>query len=277
VVVHRSTDEESIACLRSLNGNHPGITCVAVDVPGQVAALNAGLAGVTNDVVAITDDDAAPHVDWLARIEAHYLENSDVGAVGGRDCVAHEAGAPRKDRVGIVFWYGRRIGNHHAGIGPARSVDVLKGANMSYRLRAIAGIRFDTRLRGEGAQPHNDLSFSLAVRRAGWKVIYDPAVAVDHFPAPRFDDDQRGARLLPALTNDAHNEALAILEHLEPAGRLFFWLWYAGIGTRKLPGLLQCARLGFRRPAIWSELWPILRARIQASKLAQRRSTVRKA
>jgi len=26
---------------------------------------------------------------------------------------------------------------------------------------------------------------------AGWKLIYDPRVAVDHYPAQRFDEDQR--------------------------------------------------------------------------------------
>ncbi|RAG65491.1 hypothetical protein DN536_36710, partial [Burkholderia multivorans] len=30
--------------------------------------------------------------------------------------------------------------------------------------------------------------------RAGWKLMYDPAIAVDHYPAERFDDDRRDAR-----------------------------------------------------------------------------------
>ena len=58
---------------------------VKVNVPGQVAALNAGLDKTQGEIIAITDDDAAPHVDWLERIEARYLADKAIGGVGGRD------------------------------------------------------------------------------------------------------------------------------------------------------------------------------------------------
>jgi len=88
-----------------------------------------------------------------------------------------------------VHWFGRVIGNHHLGVGEPRET-CCKGVNMNYRRAAIANLRFDQRLWGPGAQAHNDMAFSLAVRR-GWKLIYDPRVAVDHYPAQRFDEDQR--------------------------------------------------------------------------------------
>ena len=56
---------------------------------------------------------------------------------------------------------------------------------MSFRAEAIANVRFDSRLKGEGAQPREDTAFSVAVKPAGWKLAYDPAAAVDHYAARR--------------------------------------------------------------------------------------------
>jgi glycosyltransferase involved in cell wall biosynthesis len=56
------------------------------DTGGIVAAMNAGLEAAKEDIIAFTDDDAAPHPDWLARIENHFLwQMSSIGGVGGRD------------------------------------------------------------------------------------------------------------------------------------------------------------------------------------------------
>jgi cellulose synthase/poly-beta-1,6-N-acetylglucosamine synthase-like glycosyltransferase len=212
-----------------------------VDVPGQVAALNCGLNVAAGDVIAITDDDAAPRTDWLQRIAAAFDADPRLGALGGRDWV-HEKGRildGERELVGKLQLSGKIIGNHHLGIGGAREVDTLKGANMSYRREAIRNIRFDARLRGTGAQTHNDMAFSMCVKRAGWKLVYDPRVAVDHYPAERFDDDKRDARTLAAVSNAAYNLHLTLREHLPPMRRATAWWWYALVGTRVYPGLVH--------------------------------------
>lgn len=211
---------------------------VPVDVPGQVAALNKGLDSANGDIVAITDDDAAPRPDWLARIEAAFLSDPRVGAVGGRDWV-HEKGRvldESRELVGQLTLSGKIVGNHHLGVGGAREVDMLKGANMSYRRAAIERLRFDTRLRGAGAQVHNDMGFSMHVQREGWKLVYDPSIAVDHFPAERFDDDRRDAASLNAISNGAYNLHLILREHLPPLRREIAWWWWTLVGTRVYPG-----------------------------------------
>ena len=123
---------------------------------------------------------------------------------------------------------------------------------MSYRHAAIAGLRFDTRLRGGGAQVHNDLAFSLAVRRNGWKVLYDPDVAVDHYPAARFDEDARRSVSHVAYRNAAFNQALILCEALGGARAWVFLVWATAVGTRSAPGLLQLLRFGLseRRAAL---------------------------
>jgi glycosyltransferase involved in cell wall biosynthesis len=208
---------------------------------GQVAALNRGLDAAQGDIVAITDDDAAPRIDWIERIALAFEADDRLGAIGGRDWVVEKGrvlnGA--RDEVGVIRRSGRVIGNHHLGVGAARAVRMLKGANMSYRRTAIGPRRFDTRLRGAGAQVHNDMAFSMSVQRAGWRVMYDPRIAVDHFPAERFDDDRRDAQTLGALTDAAYHFPLILAEQLDAFDREIAWVWYALIGTRVYPGLLH--------------------------------------
>src|SRR3954453_17058366 len=61
---------------------------VLVAAPGQVAALNAGLDALREDVVAITDDDCLPRPDWLERIERHFAADPRLGGLGGADRLA---------------------------------------------------------------------------------------------------------------------------------------------------------------------------------------------
>ena len=211
------------------------ITEVLVDRPGQVAALNAGLDSVHCDITAITDDDAAPRSHWIARMLEHFVDPS-VAAVGGRDVVMGSEDAPHP-RVGIVQWHGRTIGNHHRGTGPVRQVDVLKGANMAFRTAWLRRFGFDDRLRGSGAQVHNDLMICLRVRHAGGLILYDPDVTVDHYPAHRPAGDDRTHATFAAVSDAVHNETLALMEFL-PAWRRSLWLtWAVLLGLRRSPGL----------------------------------------
>jgi glycosyltransferase involved in cell wall biosynthesis len=244
LVVVRDTDAETWAFLEAFKPDLLPLRSVTVSIPGQVAALNAGLAAAKGDIIAITDDDAIPYVDWLERIEAHFLSDDHVGGVGGRDWVYHgqQLEDGKQEVVGRVQWFGRVTANHHLGEGAPREVDILKGVNMSYRRSAIEGRRFDERLRGIGAQVHNDMAFSLALRRTCWKLIYDPKVAVAHYPAQRFDEDQRNTFNDIALINSVHNETLILLEHLQPAQRTAFLIWATLMGTRDALGVLQGLR-----------------------------------
>jgi glycosyltransferase involved in cell wall biosynthesis len=245
VVVVRDTDVESWLLLETFNRSFLPLLTVKVSAPGVVEAMNAGLDAASGEIVAFTDDDAAPHPDWLERIEAHFLSDDRIGGVGGRDWLycgtkLQELGESRI--VGQVQWFGRVIGNHHLGVGIPRKVDVLKGVNMSFRRRAIESFRFDKRMRGTGAQVHFELAFTLKLKQASWLIIYDPMVAVDHYPAQRFDEDRRNQFNRIALMNEVHNETLALLEYLSLPRRIVFIVWAVLIGTSKKRGFLQWLR-----------------------------------
>lgn len=219
-----------------------------VTVPGVVAAMNGGLDTAQGDLIVFTDDDVVPRPDWLERIETHVQVDDRVGGVGGRDWIHTDSGVDTgaASTVGRVRWYGRVIGNHHLGVGGPREVDVLKGANMSYRRSAIQNIGFDQRLRGQGAQVHFELVLGLAVKRAGWKLLYDPVVAVDHYPGQRFDDDQRNNPSSHALQNSVHNETYALLRWLPWWRKPLAFVYGLCVGTRVAPGPILAAERWLR-------------------------------
>jgi glycosyltransferase involved in cell wall biosynthesis len=253
IVVRRGDDpataETALACDRR-------ILDVVVEEPGVVAAMTAGARAAIGEVIVFIDDDAVPHADWLARMSRWY-GREDVGGVGGRDLV-YAPGEAREvvalggltDDVGRVTGSGRLIGNHHRGAGPGREVDVLKGVNASFRREALA---LPSDLRGAGAQVHWEVASCLWARRQGWRLIYDPAILVDHFPAGRPAGDLRSHA--PArITEDAvYNQVMAILS-FEP--RLF---WRRGLYgllvgdggdpgvARALAGVLRRDREAVRR------------------------------
>ena len=244
IVTVRDTDTETWEFLEEFGYQTLPLRIVTVRTTGVVAAMNAGLDVAQGDIIAFTDDDAAPRTNWLQRIEAYFITDERIGGVGGRDFLYRNGQLVQGEKkvVGKLQWFGRAIGNHHLGIGEAREVDVLKGVNMSFHRAAIGERRFDRRMKGTGAQVHFELGFCLALKKAGWKIIYDPKIVVDHYSAQRFDEDQRSKFSNLSTVNRVHNETLILLENLSFLESIVFLFWAVFIGTRASRGLLQCLR-----------------------------------
>jgi cellulose synthase/poly-beta-1,6-N-acetylglucosamine synthase-like glycosyltransferase len=247
VVVVREGDAASAAVVERRARGGAAVELVTVRTPGVASAYEAGRKVANNQVVAFTDDDSVPPPDWLARIVAHF-EDPRVGGVGGRDWIdSYDGPTVRSRAVGRIRWYGRRVGDHHRGEGPPARVDVLKGVNMAFRLAAAEGVPSERRLRGSGSQRHWELGFSLAVRRAGWELVYDPEVAVAHHEARRPGPNQRGSPDLDELSGACHNEMYALLRWLpwwqKPAALAYGLV----VGSREAPGLVTAFERGLRR------------------------------
>lgn len=246
IVTVRLDDHPTEVLVDDMSLAWPELQCVLLERPGVVAAMNAGLAAASGDVLALTDDDAEPQPDWLERIMRVFESRPEVAAVGGRDFQGEVPGETFD--VGRVQWFGRVIGNHHLGAGAAREVDVLKGANVAFRIEPLSRLGFDERLRGAGAQVHWELSLCLALRRAGWTLVYDPAIRVLHHVAIRHGIDQlhRGRFDVAPHEDAVFNETLVLAEHLRGAQQMAFRMWSSAIGTGSEPGLLQLPRAYLR-------------------------------
>jgi GT2 family glycosyltransferase len=258
IVVLREDDTESHRCLE---GSTAPAELVTVREPGQVAALAAARSRLRTEIVAFTDDDCVAHHDWLERIADGFAADTSIGAIGGRDIVHSGNSAVAEEQqvaeVGRVRRSTRLVGNHHQ-LAPPQDVDFLKGACMAVRTACLPP--YDERLRGTGAQVHNDLQTTLAIRRAGWRVRYDPAVRVDHFPAIRFDGDGREQRSLAAIGDEQHNELLVLLTLLPVWQRPLALGYRLLVGTHAAPGLALALPALARSPRLRRTLREILAA-----------------
>lgn len=224
---------------------------VVVDRPGAVHARNEGLRVVRTDVVAFIDDDVAPHPDWSARIRAWFARDERLGALGGRDHVRlyNQGGrldTGTRDVVGKASWYGRFVGLHHLGYGAPREVDILKGANLVARVAALPPGGFDAKLRGAGAEHHEDWTLTLAIKHGGWRVVFDPAVAVDHFQGPRFGGTVRGRTGGQERLDKLHNRTYAAIRHLPLWQAAAHVVYVLLVGTQHGPGVLAAPALAVR-------------------------------
>lgn len=275
IVVRRRDDEETAAALKD---SRCGVKFrqVIVTAPGIVHAVNTSLLSAEGSIIAFTDDDAQPWPDWLERIERYFIDDPELAGIGGRDFM-HIDGVPLDTSrqpadpvVGKITWYGRHIGNHHIGSGAPREVDVLKGVNCAYRASLLKAIGLEKRLKGNGAQVDNELYLGLALRKRGFRLVYDPAICVDHFIAPRHDEDKRHSFNPLAMRNAVHNETLSLLENLPTLRRMAFLCWAFLVGTSASLGAVQWIRFMLRRdPHATAKFVASMRGRLEGWRTAR--------
>jgi hypothetical protein len=275
VIVMDEDDGATLLVVRDLAGRLP-IRRVSVHGGGVVRALNAGISSARGDILAFTDDDASPRCDWLARLEAHYLRHPRLGGVGGRDAIPGLSDDPVDSRlVGRVQWFGRVLGNHHRGTGRPRSVEFLKGVNMSLARDAIAGLEIGHGLHGGGAQPHWEMQICREVRGRGWRLIYDPSIVVDHRASPRSAGDERELLSAAACGVRAYNETFALLPTMSAGQAIGLLGWGLAVGSPDAPGLARLlVRRGGSARAVRGATWARVRAGLDQRTERARRADV---
>jgi hypothetical protein len=154
-------------------------------------------------------------------------------------------------------------GEHHVGCGVPRDVDVLKGVNLAIRADAL-GLPRSGLLEGAGIDPHNELVMLAWVRRHGGRIVYDPAVVVDHDVAPRVGDSRLGApaeepEVVYATAANRVIGACAVEPRRLPAQLAYGLL----VGTRESPGLARAAvARGRGESVVVDRLGPSLRGQL---------------
>lgn len=218
---------------------------IHLDEPNIVAAENAGIARASGDVVAFIDDDAVAGPEWLETF-ARWYEDPGVGAVGGPN-VDYWDGQPtirRARKVGRLMWYGRFISNHDCLTNGAQEVQFLRGCNMSFRRHLL--VEIPTTLLPYWSS--FEIFLSGATRERGFRLIFDPAARVDHYPELRRQfvgvyGASKAARERTLTHNDAHNFVYALLSVTPAVQKPFFLVYDFLFGNRRTPGLGRTALL----------------------------------
>lgn len=211
--------------------------------PGVVAAENAGRDAAVGEILILIDDDATAPPDWVARHVSHYRDPK-VGAVGG-PAVNHdvETGEPFKpwprEPIGKLTTLGKFIGHMHDQDPAWRDrepieVDHLVGYNMS--LRKVAIDRFESGLRRYWQMFEADACLQASAK--GYKVLFDFANVVNHYPTNSTYDGKRDGDLSVKVYNGAYNHAYLMAKHSPFGLRLPRLLNMLLVGSTSMPGLL---------------------------------------
>lgn len=217
----------------------PDEICIVRDAPSYVSAVNEGFRRTSADWIAFLDDDAIPQSDWLATI-SRYVSDPSIGAIGGRilnfldgrTSAATYAYGP----VAKITWYGRTLSRLH-DIPLSRivdHVDFLPGANMCFR--RVACPEVDRRL-DRGMAPGFEMALCMAVRRAGWRIIFDSDALVTHYPAKRPQHLSR-EDLCRASYEYSYLVMYALVKNLAWPRKFAFLAYFLLIGQRASPGLM---------------------------------------
>ena len=217
---------------------------------GVVPAENLALAAASGDIILLIDDDAVAPADWIARHLAHY-DNPQVGAVGGPADNFNPDGSafPKRsvEPIGRLRWSGKLTGNMYDQLPAWRSrppleVDHLVGYNMS--LRRAAFDRFQEGLRRYWQL--FELDACLQVKARGFRILFDFANVVEHYPTNTAYVAGRDGDLTVKVFNAAHNQAFVLARHSPVGLRSVRLLYLLFVGSVNTPGLLASV-LAMRR------------------------------
>ncbi len=203
------------------------------------------------DVIAVMDDDSEALEGWVRGLLRHYA-NSHVGGVGGRYINMEgnrEADVPDADRVGYVSALGRFVGNMYKRptfTNPVQ-VDFLIGGCMSFRREVARALEFDAGLNQNAAFGY-EVDLGLQARAAGWLLIFDPAVAVRHYSAPRAVPGMRRLDDSDSTYWYSYNAARVVARRLRGFKRMVAMAWSLVMGERRAPGLVPWLLAPLTRP-----------------------------
>ena len=170
VVVVNGGDERADAVVEDARSSGLDLELVRTKNINLAVSRNIGLAHCGEGIIAMTDDDAEVFPDWIAQIARALDEHPEAGAVGGAVIGTSEHTIVGKVADLTTF----------PSYPDVRTVRTLPGVNIAYRAEALAAAgEYDPRLfRGE------DVDVNWRVIRAGYTIVFDPAIKVYHHHRP---------------------------------------------------------------------------------------------
>lgn len=178
IVVDSSTGEDTQA---ELDG-YPEV--VRLRIPdgrnNMPQARNLGIEHARGEIIAFIDDDSMVREGWLRHLVDGY-SLPDVGGVGGRVVDEYEDTRVnlQDQRIGLVRESGLITANFGLDPGHPVEVDHYRGCNMSFRKDALLPIGgFDHNYTGGNTLEETDVC--IRVKRAGYRLIFEPRAVVDH-------------------------------------------------------------------------------------------------
>lgn len=154
------------------------------------ASRNLGIEASKGEIIAFVDDDTLVGKGWLyACIKAY--KDPGIGAVGGRiiEPDTRQLDHSRTAEIGKISPTGEFIANFDCDPGKSIEVDTLRGCNMSFNKEVFSKVGvFDPNYTANNCREEADLI--TRAKRAGFKVIFEPEMILEHLVEKREDVDR---------------------------------------------------------------------------------------
>jgi hypothetical protein len=192
LVVDNAPTNDAVPALLKARRSRVAIRYTLEPRMGLSWARNAGIAAARGDIIAFTDDDVKPDIDWLAGFACGFARGSDIGCVTGivlparldteAEQLFEQTGGHSKGRG-----FSAEIFSAHGPQSPLYPLPPFgAGANMAFRREVLSRIGgFDVAL-GAGTPAfagEETLALTLTML-SGYRVAYEPAALVWHNHRP---------------------------------------------------------------------------------------------
>jgi len=233
-VISDGSSDSTDAIAREFAGQ--GVKLVRIPRQGKWAAINAGLAQVTGDVLFFTDVRQALDPQCLRRLVAP-LADPAVGVVSG-ELVIREGETMAEANTGLYWRYEKWIRKHHAAID---SVLGATGAIYVMRRNLAVPLPPDTLL--------DDVYLPMAAFFRGYRLLLETSAKAYDVPASLDTEFRRKVRTLAGN----YQIIRAYPGLLGPSNRMWIHFLSHKFGRLLLPfALAVCAVTGFLLPWPWS-------------------------
>ena len=180
IVVVDQSDEVCSELMEIAKNHSTQIHYYKIFVKGLPHARNYGLKRAIGEIVIFCDDDVIPNNNFIENHLQNYQEK-EVGGVGGRIILngnqSHDNANINKV-IGKIRWWDTHLIDNFDAAGRAY-IDHVQGCNMSFRKEALVKVGgFDERFGGSAHLEETDLC--LRIRKAGYKIVFDPAAELIH-------------------------------------------------------------------------------------------------
>lgn len=183
VMVLDQSDGHDEATRDFLERAQPRIEYVHFDIKSKVKALNHGLRSTSGEIVVVVDDDVEPRAGYLA---AHVRAYEDPG-VGGVTGPGLLPGQVIRSRAEVGEREYQRLMSRKSvrfDVGFAYEPLFLYGCNMSFTRAVADAIGGYDEGALAGVSSKDDAEISHRIKKAGYRLVYDPAVFLLHHNVP---------------------------------------------------------------------------------------------
>lgn len=171
IVVVDGSSDGSAEALRGLELSFP-LTVVEQENQGAAAARNAGAARAAGELLVMLDDDMEADPAMLAEHDRSHREDADV-VLG--DMPVHPDSPPGMLSWGVGEWARLRRERLSAPGSEIRLDDLLTG-QLSISRAAFDGVGgLDAEFTREGLFGGEDIDFGHRLRKAGYRIVFNPA------------------------------------------------------------------------------------------------------